>query len=237
MRTFAKMALSVAVVAMAASVSMAQRQPGGRGGMGQPEGPMLLANKSVQEELKISDDQKKELTTLQEKMREGMTKAFTDNKDDKDARTKAMKEVTDDATKSFTKVADGLKDDQKKRFKQIQVQVKGIKAFEDEDVAKSLKLTDKQKDDAKAKADELDKDRRAIMQELGRQATAEQRAEATKKVADMTTKATDSVISSLSDDQKKTWKELTGDKFDYKPDAFGGRGPGKGDKGKTDKSF
>jgi Spy/CpxP family protein refolding chaperone len=230
MRNFAKAALSVAVVAFAASISLAQ---GGRPG-GQMEGPVLLLNKSVQDELKLTDDQKADLKKVADKMKESMQKAFTDNpgKDGKEKRDAAIKEITEDTTKTVTKTIDGLKDAQKTRFKQIQVQVKGLRAFSDEAVAKTLKLTDKQKDEIKTSADDLQKDVRELMMAAGRD--PEKRAEAQKKAAELTTKATEKVVSSLSDEQKKTWKELSGDKFDYKPENLF---PGGGGKKGGDKSF
>jgi len=227
MRYFGKMALSVAVVAMAASVCFAQGGRG-RGGMQTPEGPLLLGNKSVQDELKLTDDQKKEIKTVTDAQREKMTKAFADNKGDQEAITKAMKEITDDSNKALTKTVDSLKDNQKKRFKEIQIQVKGLKAFADEEVVKALKLTDKQKDDFKAQADDFDKDRRALMTDAGRDAA--KRAEAVTKANELQAKVTDKILGSLKDDQKKTWKEMTGDKFDFKPDAPMGRGGAKNDK-------
>jgi Spy/CpxP family protein refolding chaperone len=232
MRNFAKAALSVAVVAFAASISLAQGRPGGGGG--QMDGPVLLLNKSVQDELKLTDDQKADLKKVGDKMKESMQKAFTDNpgKDGKEKRDAAIKEITEDTTKTVTKTIDGLKDAQKTRFKQIQVQVKGLRAFSDEAVAKTLNLTDKQKDEIKTATEDLAKDVREIMMAAGRD--PEKRAEAQKKAAELTTKATDKVVSSLSDEQKKTWKELTGDKFDYKAENLF---PGGGGKKGGDKSF
>jgi len=233
MRTFATAALSVAVLVSAASVSLAQGR-GGRGMFAPPQGPMLLLNKSVQDELKLTDDQKTDLKKIQEKMTEAMADARSKNKDDQEALQKARKEITDDTTKAASKIADTLKDDQKKRFKQIEIQVKGIQAFQDEEVAKTLKLTDKQKDDAKTVVEDLTKDTGEIFKDAGGDRT--KMAEARKKIAEATTKATDTIVSKLTDDQKKTWKEITGDKFDYKPE-FPGFGGGKRKDKKGDKSF
>jgi hypothetical protein len=230
MRSFVRAALSVAVVAFAASVCLAQGRPGG--GFGQQlEGPALLLNASVQDELKLTDDQKAELKKVADARNEAMAKARQDNKGDKEKMQTAMKEIADDTNKKATKTLDSLKDDQKKRFKQIGVQVKGITAFQDENVSKALKLSDKQKEEAKTAAEDFTKDRREIMQNAGMDQAA--RAEAQKKVAELQTKLTDKVVSTLSDDQKKTWKELTGEKFTYKPDPMGRPGGKKG----GDKSF
>jgi hypothetical protein len=187
-----------------------------------------LGNKSVQDELKLTDDQKKEIKTVTDDVQAKMMKARQDNKGDMEAIQKATKEITDDANKTLTKTLDGLKDDQKKRFKQISVQVKGLKAFSDPDVVTALKLTDKQKDDFKAQADDFDKDRRALMTDAGRDMA--KMAEARTKATELQAKVTDKIVGSLTDDQKKTFKEMTGDKFDFKPDAPMGRGAPKNDK-------
>jgi Spy/CpxP family protein refolding chaperone len=227
MRNFAKAALSVAVLAVAASVCFAQGGRG-RGGPQTPEGPLLLGNKSVQDELKLTDDQKKDIKTVTDAVREKMMKAFQDAGQDQEARTKAMKEINDDANKTLQKTLDGLKEDQKKRFKQISVQVKGIDAFVAEDVSKALKLTDKQVEDFKTQATDFKKDAATLRMDAGRD--ADKRAEATKKIAELQAKVTDKILGTLSDDQKKSWKEMTGDKFDFKPDMPAGRGGAKADK-------
>ena len=76
-----------------------------------------------------------------------------------------------------------------------------LRAFTDDDVAKTLKLTDKQKDEAKTVSEDLTKDTREIMQDAGRDPT--KREEARKKVTELTTKATDTIVSKLTDDQIK----------------------------------
>src|SRR6266511_2221757 len=66
MRNLWRATLTFAVVALFAAPATAQRQPrpgGGFGGFGN-----LLTNKSVQEELKITDDQKKKLEEVTKKV-------------------------------------------------------------------------------------------------------------------------------------------------------------------------
>ena len=128
MRTLAKMALSVAVAAFVASVSLAQpgERPGGGRGMGQ-SGPALLLNKSVQEELKLTDDQKADLHKVSEKQTEAAKKAFEDNKGDREKAMEAIKTIREDTNKSLAKTVASLKPDQAKRFKQIEIQVEGVR--------------------------------------------------------------------------------------------------------------
>ncbi len=236
MRIFAKALLSVAVIFCAASLTMAQgqrgqRQPGGggRGGMGgMLEGPMLLLNKSVQDELKLTDDQKAELTKINTKMTEARQKAFADAGMDRSKIAEAMKPINDEATKA---IKDGplaaLKPEQSKRLKQIEVQQKGLAAFNDEEVQKTLKITDKQKEEIAGQVKDVEKDRAEIMKDAQGDRTKMQ--EARTKITELNTKATDKIISSLTDDQKKAYKELVGEKFEIKFDFGGGKGK-KGDK-------
>ncbi|HMC90517.1 MAG TPA: hypothetical protein VKI17_13265, partial [Gemmataceae bacterium] len=51
-------------------------------------------------------------------------------------------------------------------------------------------------------------------------------AEARKKMAAVQKETMEKITAVLTDDQKKTWKEMTGEPFEYKPDpgeGFGGR--------------
>src|SRR4051812_47044730 len=76
MKRFAQFVLAAAVVAVAVSPAMAQRQrqqgqrQQGQGGAGFGQGQLfLLSQKSVQEELKLSEDQVAKVKELAEKQR------------------------------------------------------------------------------------------------------------------------------------------------------------------------
>lgn len=51
---------------------------------------------------------------------------------------------------------------------------------------------------------------------------ATDRAEQAKKIEALHKETNDKAVEILTPDQQKVWKEMSGDKFDYKPDAFGG---------------
>src|SRR5262249_33599198 len=74
MRNLCKVSLSLALVGLLASPALAQRQrqPRPGGGFG---GGNLLTNKSVQEELKLSKEQKDKLEEAGKTVREKMQKA------------------------------------------------------------------------------------------------------------------------------------------------------------------
>jgi len=105
----------VIILAFAASTALAQQ---GRGGYGLHS---LAANKSVQEELKLTDDQKPKIEELSKKTQETMTEKTKDLTGE-DRRTKMpaiMKEINGATEKSLAGI---LKEDQLKRLKQIQLQ-------------------------------------------------------------------------------------------------------------------
>jgi hypothetical protein len=232
-----RLAVALGLVALLAGPALAQR--GGRGGgFGQAMSLARLAqNKSVQEELKVNEDQSK-------KVSEAMTKLREDLKDDyaklgggrgrrggggggadvsPEERTAARKKVNEAEDKALKGVLD---DKQMKRLEQIHVQQEGLAAFtQNEDVQKALKLSDDQKDKIKT----INEDMRKQMQELrgggggggggGRGFNPEMR----QKIQGLQKEATQNAVKVLNDSQKKTYEELTGKPFDYKPDQQGGK--------------
>jgi Spy/CpxP family protein refolding chaperone len=232
MRTASRWVLVAAVAFAVAGVASAQEQqqrrqrPGG----GQPGGgfgggmmmrgggglTMLLTNESVQKELKFTDDQKTKAKEFAEGMRKKREDALGGGQFDREKFQAFAKESAEAADKF---VKDNLTADQQKRIKQInyqvQLQMQGPGAFMNEDVQKALKITDDQKDKFKGLGDEMRKD----MQELGRGFDAETMQKRRTITKEYTTKATDA----LTADQKAAWKDLTGEPFEFKMDAPGGR--------------
>jgi len=189
------------------------------GGGGNVTAMALLVNKGVIEELKLSEDQqekvKSSLKEVRGKYTEDMKAAFQDK--DKDKIAKLQKEMGVE----FNKVVDStLKPEQVKRLKQIElqagVQVMGPKALISEHVEKHLKFNDKQKEAIKEADESLTRERAELRKEGGKD--KDKREEVQKRVQAKTKQAMEKIISTLSDDQKKAYKELTGAHFDYKPD-------------------
>jgi predicted transcriptional regulator len=198
---------------------------GGRGGAGQGRGGMmgggqvtmavLLANEGVQKEIKLTDEQKGKVKEFADAQRAKMQELRPQNGEqpDREKMQAAMKAATE-AGEKFVK--DTLNADQQKRIKQIFYQVMGLRAFTNDEVVTTLKLTDDQKTKVKALSDEMQKDMQELMQGGFNQETQTKRKAITKEYL---AKATDA----LTADQKTTWKEMTGEPFDYQP-AAGGRG-------------
>jgi len=205
------LALAVApVVAQQPQRPMGPGGPGGRVSVG-----MLLGNKGVQEELKLSEEQVKKIeeiqTTIRAKHQESMKKAFESK--DREKMTAVFKEIGEDLEKSL-KDAGALKAEQNKRLQQILLQNSGVDAYTTKEVQEGLKLTDKQKDEIKSVSDDLKKDRQELMKSAGRDPQKLQ--EMQKKMQEMSKDADDKVAKLLTEDQKKAWSEMIGAKFEVK---------------------
>ncbi|HVS34038.1 MAG TPA: hypothetical protein VMS17_00555, partial [Gemmataceae bacterium] len=109
------------------------------------------------------------------------------------------------------------------RFQQLEVQAAGLQAFSKDDVATALKLTDDQKKSIKDVQDGLQKDMQDLFQNAGQ---GGDRAALMTKIQGMRKDALDKVVNGLTDDQKKTWKDLTGDAFEFPAPMRGNRGGG-----------
>jgi hypothetical protein len=224
MAKLAKWVLAAALVAAAAGGAQAQRQPGGgRGGfMQQALEVTLLTNADLQKELKITDDQKKALKPAMEKAEE-QTKKMRElfqgggGPPDREAMQKMMEDGRKFAEETKATVEKSLTDDQKKRIKQIDYQRMGLRAFANEEVVKTLKIGDDQKEKLKGITDDMQKEMQDLRQEYftgGGPPDMEKMAEFQKKQKALTDEATDKAMKAMTDDQKKAWKEMTGAPFD-----------------------
>jgi Spy/CpxP family protein refolding chaperone len=211
-RTLRAAAAVTGLVALFAVPASAQ-QRGFGGGMG--GGPALLTNKSVQKELKVEDDQKPKLAKLAEELSAKQREAFQGLQNvAQDERRAKMAEITKSINSDTDKgLADILKADQIKRFHQIRLQVRGADAFNDAEVKKKLALTD----DQKSKVTAMMTDMRTQMREIF-QGAQDDREGAMKKMTALRKETTDKAVALLTNDQKKTWKEMTGETFEYVPE-------------------
>jgi len=200
MKSWKKMALGLGLALAFSSPALAQGQ--GRGGFG-GMGGNLLANESVQKELKIDDAQKEKITKFSTEQREKMQALGQDATPDE--RREAMTAMQASSKKFVT---ENLKPEQAKRYRQIQLQTMGAQAFNDPEVVSALKLTD----DQKAKIKSINEDTMAKMQDL-RQDFQNDREGAMKKMTEIRNETTTKVLGVLTSEQKATWKDMTGAPF------------------------
>ena len=225
MRSVYAKVLTAGLMVLAASPAFSQPppRPGGPGGGFQVTASMLLRNDKVLEELKLTDDQKADVKKASDKVAEKFKADIEKARADRDFAKmgevyKAQNEETEKAVLAV------LKPEQGKRLKQIEVQAANLNAFTREDVQSALKLTDAQTKEIKESTKDLQDDIQEVFKEA--RGDQEKMAAATKKVQGMRTDTMNKIVASLADDQKKTWKDLTGDKFEVALGGPGGFGPG-----------
>jgi hypothetical protein len=138
------------------------------------------------------------------------------------------------ARQEKAKLAEILLPHQMKRLTEIFVQVTGVGALQDEDIAKELGITDAQK----GAITSVRQANGEALQTLGRELAAAGGGEADRdanraKVAELRKAGDAKVLELLSAEQKAKWEELKGKPFDLPEEAlrsafggFGGRGPG-----------
>ena len=206
MKTMFRTCLGLGLLAMLAGPAMAQ----GRGGFGRGGGlGTLLGNASVQKELKLDDQQIEKAKEVADKDREkGQEMRETLQGLEGEERMTKMRELMKERNEATLKAAGAfLKPEQVTRLKQISHQQMGIMAFSDPEVAKKLNLTESQKSDIQAIAQEMNEKRPS------REDFQDDREAAMKKMQELNKEAMAKVESKLNDEQQKTWKELIGAAF------------------------
>ena len=167
-----------------------------------PEGTtiklILLRQKSVQEELKVSDDLKKQINDFTEKQHEAFLKSAKLD----EAERKAKHEAMEKENAKFVK--DSLSAAQVKRLDQIAMQFAALHHLLKPENSRALKLSDEQIDKLK----ELQKDSRSELEKVF--TSKEGRTEKFAKLrADTRTK----ILAILNDTQKEHARELAGPPF------------------------
>jgi Spy/CpxP family protein refolding chaperone len=249
MRNVCKTMFVLGMALLVAGPALAQRgQGGGRGGFGGGfgGGNMLLTNASVQKELNLSEDQIQKIKDLNQSIndkyrdeREAVRKLEGDERREKFQ--ELNKKIAGESNKA---VAEVLKPEQAKRFKEITLQQRGAQAFNDEEVQKALNLTEDQKEKIKTINEDARKEMGELFPQGGRRGGGGGAPpdpsvfkERMTKMNTLRKETMEKAASVLTDDQKKAWKEMTGApfevKFEFPPGGPGGRGrrgPDKQDK-------
>ena len=164
---------------------------------------LMLANqKSVQEELKLSEQQIKKVAEVGKAMRlkaEDITE--TDPKE-------RMKKAMELFKRAETDVFAMLKPEQAKRMRQIALQQQRLaRAFENPEVAKVLKLSDDQTKKMREVRESAAKESAKLSE------GAKSRDEARKKMAEFSKATEEKLFKVLTDEQRTRWSELLGEPF------------------------
>ena len=180
-------------------------QFGQAGGFGRLTSSMLLTQKSVQEDLKLTAEQVKKIEDISAKQRQAMQDSFRGGGGGGDFKElgKKMAEVMQANAKELEAV---LQPEQSKRLKQITLQVQGPRAILE--AAKDLNLTDEQRKKVEEIQEEIARRRAELVG--GRDATRE---EARKRTQEMSKVVQEKLLAVLTADQQAKWKEMTGEPF------------------------
>ena len=197
-----KMAIRLAVVALV--VMLTQRAASAQGFFGALRGNplMLLAQESVQKEIKLTDEQKTKVDALRTQSREKMQEIF---QGDEGERPKKMQELNEENRKAVAAI---LSPEQGKRLREITYQQRGATAFADPEVVKALNLTEEQQGKVKT----INEETQAAMRELFTPGQAPD--EGTRnKMNDLRKSSGEKLVALLTPEQKTKWTELQGEAF------------------------
>jgi len=211
--------MAVTVLTMAVLIPAMAQPPAGRPGGpfgGRLGGPMLmvglLRSPQVQQELKLTDQQKQQLEQLGEQWREKMRGLRDLPPEERRQKGEGMRAEVE------KQLATILNEQQMKRLKQIALQVEGYAALERPEIADQVGLTKEQRQkirDILRQAGE--KRREAFQQGQGDRQAAFQRMREIRQWVD------GEIEKLLTAEQKKKWQELIGEPFKFEG-GFGGFG-------------
>jgi hypothetical protein len=178
-------------------------------------GQGLLTNKSVQKEMKVNDEQLKKidaLTRVLSKQRTIEVSKLQRMPVTPQERRAKLRDLTWEIHDAEVKImSDFLKPEQVKRFEQITVQHAGLFAFSTPPVQRRLKLTEQQLTKVTIIRDEASQ-RDGSRTELLEKSVKDP--EAKKKTAEVEKQTMEKIVALMSDEQKATWKDLTGEPFE-----------------------
>ncbi|MDT7898473.1 MAG: hypothetical protein YPKNTGVA_002322 [Candidatus Fervidibacter sp.] len=211
--------MAVTVLTMAVLIPAMAQPPAGRPGGpfgGRLGGPMLmvglLRSPQVQQELKLTDQQRQRLEQLGEQWREKMRGLRDLPPEERRQKGEGMRAEVE------KQLATILNEQQMKRLKQIALQVEGYAALERPEIADQVGLTKEQRQkirDILRQAGE--KRREAFQQGQGDRQAAFQRMREIRQWVD------GEIEKLLTPEQKKKWQELIGEPFKFEG-GFGGFG-------------
>jgi hypothetical protein len=161
---------------------------------------LLLRQKSVQEELKLSDELCRKIIEYENKEHEEYQKALKLNEDE---RERKLKEMENEHEKYIT---DNLSEAQRKRLDQITMQVIGLRFLTRPKAVEVLNLTGEQQEKLKKLREEARKDFAAIVEAKDQEGKNE-------KLAKLREEIDKKVEAILTDEQKEKARSIVGEPF------------------------
>ncbi len=203
MQRVCQLVAAALVMTLCASAANAQPQGGRRQMSLAPSPLMLLGQKSVQDELKLTNEQITSVGNLSKKQLAAIQGAGEVEPEEREKKRAEMQKESEKA------IAEMLKADQAKRLKQIHMQLQGAEAFEKPEVVTQLKINDEQKAKIKEMRDEAQKEMRGAGRPQGGN-----REEARMKMQELNNATGEKIVNTvLNAEQKTQWKEMIGTPF------------------------
>lgn len=203
----------VTIVSLALALAMTQPAAAQRGrrSFGQPFGgawpAQLVLLEQVQSELKLNDEQKAKAAEINEKLRSDRRELFQRVPRESGERQPQLEKLNHEATARIEAVLDEA---QRKRLKEITLQVNGAAALGDAEVAKALGITDDQEEKwEEIRAANAQAIRDAV-QRLG-SAPAEKRRQA---MAKLRRDGDEKLLAVLTAEQREQFAKMQGKKID-----------------------
>ena len=161
---------------------------------------LLLRQKSVQQELKLSPEVAKKVVDFTHKQRDAFGQALKLGAEERKQKLEEMEKEN----KQF--LADNLTPEQRKRLLEVTLQVTGLHELNRPEVARALNLTEEQQQKFK----DLQQEHRKQLAEVFQSKERESRNEKLTKLREGTR---DKVRAILTDEQKEKVRELVGEPF------------------------
>jgi hypothetical protein len=175
--------------------------------------PFLLFRDKVQKELKLTDEQVKKVDERMKKTVQETQQFFQKLQATKE--DKRPKEMHEYRQKAHAKLAEfvkkTLKEDQRKRLRQIELQHDGLFALGRQDVQDELKITDEQQKKFMDLVHKMEKKIQPLIQGAQQKGKPD---EIRPKVMKIRTEHEGKIEALLTDAQKKQWKEIRGKPLD-----------------------
>lgn len=184
----------------------------------------MLRQEAVQKELNMSDEQKKEISTIASQLQAEAMEIISGLQDltpeeQKEHMPELMKMVGEKGKEMQGKVDKILDAKQTGRMKELSLQSRGAQALEDDEVSATLKITDDQKGKLVAIREEGGKQMEEAMQSL--RGGGGDAGEIRQKIMAMRKELGDKAIAVLTSAQREQFDKMKGAKFDFPPQ----RGP------------
>ena len=161
---------------------------------------LLLRQKSVQEELKLSEELCKKIVEFTNKEHEEFQKALKSNGEEREKKLDGLEKEHD----KF--IADNLSEAQRKRLDQITMQVLGLRFLTRPKVVEALKLSEEQVEKFKKLREEARKDLAAVVD-------AKDGGDKNEKLANLRADIDKKIEAILTDEQKEKARAYVGEPF------------------------